>query len=152
VPARIPVVEKRPTYLNRSYRQVINHPDSSIAKPVSMHAVQPCRKRFTRPLRRNPYRNPKTANCLGARFRRTHLVKQDYHQAVGAVLNGTLFWAQGQAVLSPGQEREPVRLLSHDHRSTRIEFAGTVGSVPDSLRLDASVKITEARNGELLGR
>ena len=37
VSARIPVVEKRPIYLNKSYQQVYSHPDRS-------HAVQLCHK------------------------------------------------------------------------------------------------------------
>ena len=56
----------------------------------------------SRPSRRNPCGNRKMASCLNARFRRTHLVNQDYHQAVGAVSNRTPRWAQAQLVLSLG--------------------------------------------------
>jgi hypothetical protein len=57
---------------------------------------------LSRPSRRNPRGNRKMASCLSARFRRTHLVNQDYHQAVGDVSHGTPHRAQVRVVLSPG--------------------------------------------------
>jgi hypothetical protein len=83
-----------------------------------------CHKWFlSRLSRRNPYVNRKMACCSSARYRKTHFVNQDYHQAVGAVSNGPPHWAQAQAVLSPG-ERKRGRRLRDEHRSTKIEFTG----------------------------